>query len=221
MSCRTRLRGAGGEGGDRLIGKCCAQRAEAGGIGAKLVAPFGNAVRFVDGEECQRHAPQPGNRVLPRQPFGRKIEQPVVALASLRASPRAARPARCELLSTAAGIPIWPAAPPGPASARSAARSRPRSCPDHRGQLVAERFSAAGRHDDGRIGARHQALHDALLHRTERIVTPVALQGRVQVFHGKLRVYQAGPPRNSEVFGFQASLFAICERSPCPISSES
>ena len=47
-------RGAGGEGGDGLVGKMLAQRTELAVFRAELVAPFGDAVRFVDGEKGQR-----------------------------------------------------------------------------------------------------------------------------------------------------------------------
>ena len=65
--------GAGGEGGDGLIGKVLPQRAELAVLGAKLVAPFGDAVGFVDGEKSQRNALKPAERIGPRQTFRRKV----------------------------------------------------------------------------------------------------------------------------------------------------
>jgi len=67
---------AGGEGGDGRIGKVLPQRAELAVLGAKLVAPFGDAVGFVDGEKGQRNALQPADGVGPRQPFRGEIQEP-------------------------------------------------------------------------------------------------------------------------------------------------
>ena len=53
-----------------------------------------------------------------------------------------------------------------------------------RRQLVAERFPAAGRHHHARVAASEQAAHDSLLHRTERVVSPVAPQRRQKFCFG-------------------------------------
>ena len=158
------LRGAGGEGGDGLTGKVLPQGGELAVFGAKFVAPFGNAVRLVDGEERQRHAAQPGDGIVARQAFRRKVEQAVLAL-HRRAHHIAlvvGRERAVEQRRRDAHI----------AELRHLILHERDQRRDHddglaqrdRRQLVAERFAAAGRHDDGRIGAGHQALHDALLH---------------------------------------------------------
>src|SRR5215469_2142931 len=71
------LRGAGGKSGDRTIRKVFSQAAELTVLGTELVAPLGNAVCFVDGEESQRHPARPADRVRASQPLGRKIDQAV------------------------------------------------------------------------------------------------------------------------------------------------
>ncbi len=52
---------------------------------------------------------------------------------------------------------------------------------DHRGQLVAERFAAAGGHDHAGVTPGEQASHDALLQRDGSVVAPVAAQRRQQI----------------------------------------
>jgi hypothetical protein len=99
------LGGAGGEGGDRLVGKVLAQRAQLAVLGAEFVAPFGDAVGFVDGEERQRHAAQPRDGIVARQALRRKIQQAVSALHRAFITARWSS-CDCELLSTAAGIPM-------------------------------------------------------------------------------------------------------------------
>src|SRR5215469_9844914 len=74
------LRGAGSKSGDRTIGKVFSQAAELTVLWAELVAPLGNTMRFVDGEQSQRHSAQPADRVRASQPLGGKIDQAVFAL---------------------------------------------------------------------------------------------------------------------------------------------
>ncbi len=56
MSCRTRRVALAVKAAMGLSGKFCAQRAELAVFGAELVAPFRDAVRFVDGEETPAEA---------------------------------------------------------------------------------------------------------------------------------------------------------------------
>ena len=72
--------GAGRERRDRVIRKQLAQAAQLPVFRTKLVPPFGNAMRFVDGEKRQRHAPEKLDEILAQQPLRRNIEQPVFAL---------------------------------------------------------------------------------------------------------------------------------------------
>lgn len=48
---------------------------EAQVLGAEIVAPLGNAVRLVNCEERDFHAPQPLQKYLTREPLGRDVEQ--------------------------------------------------------------------------------------------------------------------------------------------------
>ena len=98
--------GAGGEGGNGQVGKMHSQRAQLPVFRAKFVAPLGDAVRFIDGEESDRHPLQPVDGIGPRQPLGRKIEQPICALGGLAHDLASASRRSSELFSTAAGIPI-------------------------------------------------------------------------------------------------------------------
>ena len=64
-------RGAGRERGDGLIRKIFAQRAELPVLRTEFVAPFGDAMRFVDGKKCNGRPREPRYRVLARQPLRR------------------------------------------------------------------------------------------------------------------------------------------------------
>ncbi len=52
---------AGGEGGDGLIGKAGAKVAQLAVLRTEFVAPFGDAMRFVNGEESDGDAMEPGD----------------------------------------------------------------------------------------------------------------------------------------------------------------
>ncbi len=77
--------GARRKSGDGPVRKMGAQAAQLAVFGAKFVPPFRDAVRLIDGEECDRNALQPANRIGARQTLGRKIQQPVLAGPRLRA----------------------------------------------------------------------------------------------------------------------------------------
>ena len=62
-------------------------------------------MRFVDGEEGQRDALQPLQRVVAHQPFRRQIQQPQCALLSAFHEFRAVRRVTSELFRNAAAIP--------------------------------------------------------------------------------------------------------------------
>ena len=74
------LRRTGGEGGDGNIGEVLAQAGELAVLRAELVAPFGDAVRLIDGEQREWHLFEPAHGVFAGQAFGREIEQPESAL---------------------------------------------------------------------------------------------------------------------------------------------
>src|ERR1700716_3049151 len=74
---------ASGKSGDGAVGEMDAQVTQLAVLGAKLVTPLRNAMGLIDGEKCDGHALQPSDSVSPRQPFRRKIEQSVFAVARL------------------------------------------------------------------------------------------------------------------------------------------
>jgi hypothetical protein len=54
-------------------------------------------------------------------------------------------------------------------------RDHDRGAAEHqRGQLIAERLSAAGRHHDAHVMTRQDAAHDTLLRRAKPVVAPVS-----------------------------------------------
>src|SRR5579863_494296 len=73
------LRGAGGEGGDGLIGEKFAKAAELAVVRAKVVAPFGDAVGFVNREEGDGDALEPFGGAIEDDAFGRKVEKAIFA----------------------------------------------------------------------------------------------------------------------------------------------
>ena len=173
--------GAGGEGGDGLVREVLAERTELAVFGAELVAPFGDAVGFVDGEEGQRNPPQPTDGIGAGQAFRRKVEQAESALLG-RAHDGA-------LILGGLGAIEERRRDTHIAKLRHLIlHERDEGRDDHhgpaerqRGQLVTQGLAAAGGHDDGDVPAGQQAFDDALLQGAEGIVAPVALQGGVKI----------------------------------------
>ena len=77
---RVRVRG-GGERQARDIGKFVQQRAQQAIVGAKIMAPFGHAMGFVDGEEGDLRRAQQVAEIFLTGAFGRDIEQIEIAIA--------------------------------------------------------------------------------------------------------------------------------------------
>src|ERR1700675_67182 len=69
------LGGARGEGSDREVRELGSQPAELPVLGAKLMSPLGNAMRFVDSEKRNRNAMEPLDRTSARQALRREIEK--------------------------------------------------------------------------------------------------------------------------------------------------
>ena len=146
-------------------------------LGAELVAPFGDAMGFVDCEERDGDGLQPADGILARQAFRGEIEQAVGARARVAddvglfggrhgAVQDGGRDAH---LGELGGLILHE---------RNQGRDYDGGSAEHEGgELVAERFSAAGGHDDADVAAVEKAAYDALLHRAKRVVTPVAAQG--------------------------------------------
>src|ERR1700686_1648206 len=72
------LRGAGGERRDGVVGKEFAELAELAVFRAEFVAPFGDAMRFIDGKKGQRQAFQPLRSVAQSDAFRGKIHEAVL-----------------------------------------------------------------------------------------------------------------------------------------------
>src|SRR6267154_5822596 len=135
-------------------------------------------MRLVDGEERNRHAPKPRWRTIQGDTLGRKVEQPIVALACA-AKDGAPLLARKRTIQETSGDPhllelrhlvLHQRDQRGDHHHR-ALRA------EHCGQLVAERFAPASGHDDASIASCRDAPDDVLLARAERLVAPVAMQG--------------------------------------------
>ena len=183
------LRGACSEGRDGAVRKMSAQAAELAVFRPELVAPFRNAMRFVNREEQDRHALQPVVGVLARQPLRRKIQETISARARLldhsrllhRRNRTVQQRRRNSHLSELRHL-ILHQRDQGRDDDDGLVR---RHCG---GQLVAQRLPASRGHDDAGVAACQQAAHDALLQRAKRVVSPVTAQGRQQIrlgIHGK------------------------------------
>ena len=77
--------GGGGDGDPRHAGKQLDQPAQAAIVGPEVVAPLGDAVRLVDGDQAERQLAQPVDHVRLGQALGRDIEQ--VELSGLGRAP--------------------------------------------------------------------------------------------------------------------------------------
>ena len=178
------LRGAGGERGDGAVGKIGPQAAQLAIFGTKLVTPLRNAVRFVNGEKA-KSACSAANRACPRAPAApAKDTAGGIRPRALCASLEPARRPSSELFNSAAGMPICVELRNLVLHQRDQRRNDDDGLPrQHRaGQLVAKRFPAAGGHHHASVAPPEQALHDALLQGTEGLVSPVAAQGRQEVW---------------------------------------
>ena len=78
--------GGGGQAEARYVGKTIEQRAQQAIVGPEIMAPFGHAMRLVDGDQRQRRPLDHLAERIGGRPFGRGIEQ--VELAALQPSQR-------------------------------------------------------------------------------------------------------------------------------------
>src|SRR5229473_8000586 len=186
------LRGAGGESSDGTIRKKFAEAAELPILRPEVVAPFGDAMRLVDGEERNRHASKPRGRAIQGDTLGRKVEQPIVTLACA-AKDGAPLLSRKRTIQETSGdshllelrhLVLHQRDQRGDHHHRSLRV-------EHCGQLVAERFAPASGHDDASIASCRDTPDDVLLARAERFVAPVAMQGleeAVRLLYGQVLV---------------------------------
>ena len=130
MSCRTRRVALAVNAAIGLVRETLAQPAQLPVFGTKLVAPLRDAVRLVDRKNEIGTRAEPLERVRARQPLRRNIQQPVSPSRALANQLRSAPHPRASYSAPPPEFPSARAAPPGPASARSAAKSRSRSAPE-------------------------------------------------------------------------------------------
>ena len=139
-------------------------------VGAEVVAPLGHTVRFVDGEQRDRAPVEQRHGGLGAQPLRGQVEQ-------------------VQLAGQERGLHLAPLGPllggvqePGPDAQRphgvhlilhqrdERGDDHPGSAADQRGNLVAERLAAAGRHQHERVAAGDEVLDDLLLGAAEGVV---------------------------------------------------
>ncbi len=148
--------------------KLPAERTELQVVGAEIVSPLRDAMRFVDGEPRQPDLGQPRLEAGRGEPLGRCIEEAELAgcgaverchvvLVRIRGGERrrgdAERPHRRHLV----------------AHQRNQRRHDERQPAfHHRRKLIAERFPRTRRHDSEHIGARHDRRDDLVLSEPER-----------------------------------------------------
>ena len=205
------LSGAGGEGDNGEVGKKFAEAAKLAILGAEVVAPFGDAMGFVDGEEGNRHAAEPGGRAVEGDAFRRKIEKAVVALAGA-AKDETALVARERAIEKSGGDAHLFELRDLVLHQGDQWRNNYHGAPpvEDRGQLVAERLATTRGHHYASVASRSDAPDNVLLAWAERFVAPIAAQGlgkrrgafrrvvlfghrRPQSCHGSLSGPRSGP----------------------------
>jgi len=170
--------GAGGEGRDGMIGEKSAELAELAVFGAEVVAPLGDAMGFVDGEEGERDLLEPLGGAVHEGALGGDVHEAVFASDGF-------------LFEFAAvGFDDGAVEEDGGDAHLAELRDLVLHEGDqrrddyggavllkHGGKLVAERFAATGGHDDADVAARGEGADDFFLAGTEGVVAPVALEG--------------------------------------------
>ncbi len=148
---------AGGEGGDRAVGKALAQAAELAVLGTEFVSPLGDAVGFVDGEKRDGHLLEPTQRIGAGEALGRKIKQTISSGAGvaddfglLVVTEKAIQDGGGDShLRELRGLVLHE---------RDQRRDDDRGAlGNYCGQLVAERLASASRHDDAGVASGEQA----------------------------------------------------------------
>ena len=157
--------GGRGERQARHVGEFVQQRAQQPIVGAEIMAPFGHAMGFVDGEERDLRRAQQGAKPLSACAFGRNVEKIEFALAQaiLRLAPVGvdageARGAQAHRIGGAKLIMHQ-----GDERRDDDAAAVKRGG----GKLIAERLARARRHDGERRPARHDAADHLFLHPAE------------------------------------------------------
>ena len=170
ISARRGLGGGRGQRDPRHVGPALVQHRQRQVVGPEVVAPLGHAVRLVDGEQRDLAAVQQPHRRLGPQPLRRQVEQVELAGQERRLDP----PPLVRVLGRVEE--------PGPHPQRGqrvdlVLHQRDQRRDDHagavphqRGDLVAQRLAAAGRHQHERVAAGDDVVDDLLLLAAERVV---------------------------------------------------
>ncbi len=180
------LRGAGGEGGDREGRELAAQAAEQPVLRAKIVAPIGDAVSFINYKEGKAEGFEPGQGRVLRERLGREVEQAIVAGLGRTADGVALRraegavPNRCgyaEFLQLSDLI----------LHERDERRNYDRGGPGlgNGGELITKRLAAAGGHNDAGVPASGDGGGNFQLAGPKGGVAPVAGEKRAKVVGGR------------------------------------
>ncbi len=177
----------GGEGHERHLGQDGAELGQLAELGAEIMAPFGDAVRLVDGEA--RHVPvfQVFLPALEHEPFGRGVEELVFALmqaAQAGAGFRRAKGGVEKRRGHAAGGELVHLV----LHQRDERRHDDGEAGPHEGgELEAKGFAAAGRQEGEHIPPGERCLADLALERTKGGVTEGGLERFEQGGHGGTR----------------------------------
>ena len=172
------LGGAGGEGGDGVIGEEGAEFAELAVFGAEVVAPLGDAVGFVNGEEGERDLPEPVGGAFHDGALRGDIHEAVFAgdgflfeFAAVGFDDGAVEEDGGNAHLAELGDLILHEGDQRRDDDGGAAFLK------DGGKLVAEGFAAAGGHDDADVASGGQRANNLFLAGTEGVVAPVAFEG--------------------------------------------
>ena len=157
---------------------------EAQVFGAEIVAPLGNAVRLVNREQRDFHAPKPLQKCLTREPLGRDVEQLQLPLAQVRihalrllGGEAGVEPRRCDAACTQRVHLVF--------HQRDERRNdERRAFEQHRRELVAKRLPCARGKKRERGFAVEQRVDHILLSIAKGIVAEVRAEGVHEIHAG-------------------------------------
>ncbi len=152
-------------------------------VGPEVVAPFRDAMGFVDDEARDRHVAQHLHEMIRREPLRRDIEQAQLA--------RSGRPDRVRARIGGQHRVQRRGADPPPVELvdlvlhqRDERRHDQRRARQHqRGQLEPQRLPGAGRHDGQDVPPLQHGPHEGLLAGAEGLVAEMALEGGAEIDH--------------------------------------
>ena len=168
--------GGGGQGNGRNSGEVCPQLAKVPVVGTKLVAPLGNAVGLVHGNQAQVHALQKAPKPRNRQPFRGNVQDlhPSAGGLGLGQLNRRCREGTVdESGADAVGVQrvhlVFHQGNQGRHDQGDARQA-------NGGQLVAQRLATARGHQRQAVAPRQDVLDNLLLQGQETVVPKVFLQ---------------------------------------------